>query len=104
MINDNTALAMRGWIFGCVPALLIGCAVGPDFKRPESSSAAGYAQSPTSLPAAGPADVQQHVLPGQRVVGQWWELFHAQQLNDTLALAGILEERLRTLLELKEPI
>jgi len=85
--NYNTALAMRGSILACVPALLIGCAVGPDFKRPESSSTAGYAQSPTSLPAAGPADVQQHILPGQRVVGQWWELFHAQQLNDTLALA-----------------
>jgi len=28
----------------------------------------------------------------------------ADALNDTLALAGILEERLRTLLELKEPL
>jgi NodT family efflux transporter outer membrane factor (OMF) lipoprotein len=87
MINHRSAVVMKGWILGSVLGTLFGCAVGPDFARPEPSPAAGYGRSPMSLPAAGPADVQQHLLPGNPVLGQWWELFHAPQLNDTLALA-----------------
>jgi NodT family efflux transporter outer membrane factor (OMF) lipoprotein len=87
MISSRTTGVMKGCILGTVFGMLFGCAVGPDFTRPEPSPAAGYSRSPTSLPAAGSADVQQHVLPGVQVVGQWWELFHAPQLNDTLALA-----------------
>ncbi len=74
-------------MLACAPWLLFGCAVGPDFKRPDPSPAAGYAQTPTTLPTAGAADVQQHLQPGERVVRQWWELFHAPALNDTLSLA-----------------
>jgi NodT family efflux transporter outer membrane factor (OMF) lipoprotein len=68
-------------------AVLSGCAVGPVFMRPELSPAAGYAQSPITLPGAGSADIQQHLMPGNDVAGQWWELFRSPQLNDTLALA-----------------
>jgi NodT family efflux transporter outer membrane factor (OMF) lipoprotein len=87
MTSRRSALVMRAWILTLALGMLSGCAVGPDFKRPEPSPTAGYGRSPASLPAAGPADVQQHLLPGDEVIGQWWELFHAQQLNDTLALA-----------------
>jgi NodT family efflux transporter outer membrane factor (OMF) lipoprotein len=87
MISYRSAVMMTGWILGGALGTLSGCAVGPDFARPEPSPAAGYGRSPTSLPAAGPADVQQHLLPGNQIIGQWWELFHAPQLNDTLAMA-----------------
>jgi len=87
MLSHRPVWVMQGCIFAPVLGMLFGCAVGPDFKRPEPSPAAGYARVPISLPAAGPADVQQYLLPGRDVIGQWWELFHAPQLNDTLALA-----------------
>ena len=78
---------MKGWILGSVFGTLFGCAVGPDFSPPEPSPAAGYGRSPTLLPSAGAADVQQHLSPGNQVIGQWWELYHSPQLNETLALA-----------------
>ena len=87
MVNRRSAVVMKDCILGGVLGMLFGCAVGPNFSRPEPPPAAGYGRSPTDLPSAGPADVQQHLLPGNQVIGQWWELFHAPQLNDTLALA-----------------
>jgi NodT family efflux transporter outer membrane factor (OMF) lipoprotein len=95
MMSDRSTAVMKSWIRGAVLGMpfagalgmLCGCAVGPDFSRPEPPRAAGYGPSAIQLGAAGPADVQQHLLPGERVVGQWWELFHSRELNDTLALA-----------------
>jgi NodT family efflux transporter outer membrane factor (OMF) lipoprotein len=87
MISDRFSVRLKAFIIGSVLASAGGCAVGPDFSRPEPSPAAGYGRIAPSLPAAGPADVQQQLLPGHAIVGQWWELFHAPQLNDTLTLA-----------------
>lgn len=77
---------MQRWMLLCASVLPCGCAVGPDFKRPDPPAVAGYTPSPTVLPPAG-TDVRQRLLPGERVVQQWWQLFHAPALNDTLMLA-----------------
>jgi NodT family efflux transporter outer membrane factor (OMF) lipoprotein len=87
MIHVRSSLAPMRWVLPGVLAVLLGCTVGPDFSRPEPSPAAGYAPAPISLPTAGPSDVQQKLLPGGEVVGQWWELFRSPPLDDTLALA-----------------
>lgn len=67
--------------------LLAGCAVGPNFKKPDAPAVTGY------MPGAPPArTVSAHAEFGaaQRFVadmdipGQWWTLFHSQSLNDLI--------------------
>lgn len=88
MSSSRSAVVARRWIVAGTFATLGACAVGPDFSRPTPPSpAAGYAPSPIVLPTAGPADAQQQLVPGNRVVAQWWTLFRSKALDDTLAQA-----------------
>lgn len=62
---------------------LSGCAVGPDFKRPEAPKAKAY--SPATLPtqtasALGEVGAAQHFNTGD-ISAQWWTLFQSPQLN-----------------------
>lgn len=72
-------------IFGA--ALLCGCTVGPDFRRPEPPDSTGYTPSSVELPGAGHADAKQNLIAGTAVVAKWWEVFRSQPLDDVLALA-----------------
>jgi len=82
--------AWRQWALYGAAMLLYGCAVGPEFERPQPPKTTSYTRSSVTLPAAGPADVQQRLVQGGEVVARWWELFHSQPLNEvlTLAIAG----------------
>ncbi len=68
-------------------AFLCGCAVGPDFKRPEPPSAKGYSPDPiagktTSFPVRdGRA---QHFDPEKDVPFDWWSLFKSPQINSLI--------------------
>jgi len=77
----------RQWAGCSVALLLCGCAVGPEFKRPEPPKETSYTRSSVTLPTAGPADVQQSLVPGAEIGAHWWELFRSQPLSDVLALA-----------------
>jgi len=60
---------------------LAGCAVGPDFVRPEPPAVDHYtegAQPGTTALAEGQA---QRLEPGARVAGDWWALFGSPQLD-----------------------
>jgi NodT family efflux transporter outer membrane factor (OMF) lipoprotein len=64
--------------------LLVGCAVGPDFKAPKAPDAKSYV--PNELPAAttdtsAPGGEAQHFVAGLDIPGQWWVLFRSPQLN-----------------------
>jgi NodT family efflux transporter outer membrane factor (OMF) lipoprotein len=65
-------------------ALISGCAVGPDFNSPAAPSVTGYTaeslppQTTKSDVAAGTA---QQFIQDMDVPGQWWTLFHSQQLD-----------------------
>jgi NodT family efflux transporter outer membrane factor (OMF) lipoprotein len=77
----------RVWIEGLL-ALLCGCAVGPDFVRPEPPATAGYTREPmpTQLaPAAGGAE--QNLGLAQEISAQWWELFGSGSLDEVVARA-----------------
>jgi len=68
-----------------------GCAVGPDFERPQPPPVKGYtSDAPVSVLAAGPGEPVQKISFGQNLPEQWWELFHSQRLNQVIreALAG----------------
>ncbi|MCE4057252.1 efflux transporter outer membrane subunit [Pseudomonas sp. Au-Pse12] len=66
-------------------SVLAGCAVGPDFSRPELSQDAGYSATPLppSTAAAGIADggAAQRLVSGMDIPGQWWTLFRSPPLN-----------------------
>jgi outer membrane protein TolC len=78
-------LALTGLVAGSL-ALLGGCAVGPDFKRPAAPEAGDYGS--TTLATTAVNDVAggeaQHLVPGLDISGQWWTLFHCQPLNDLI--------------------
>jgi NodT family efflux transporter outer membrane factor (OMF) lipoprotein len=80
-----TALAMA----------LEGCAVGPDFHRPAPPDTAGYLHaSAAAAPTGGqPAPAQpetrdlQQLQLGAELAGQWWQLFHATELDAVVRTA-----------------
>jgi NodT family efflux transporter outer membrane factor (OMF) lipoprotein len=65
-------------------ALLAGCAVGPNFKRPEPPPVIGYSREPQPLETVA-TDVHggeaQRFVRGLDIPGQWWALFHSRPLN-----------------------
>jgi len=69
-------------------ALLCGCAVGPDFARPEPPNPPGYTAEPTPeqlAPAAGQAE--QRLELGREISAQWYQAFGSAQLDDVLERA-----------------
>ncbi|MGO8916119.1 MAG: efflux transporter outer membrane subunit [Stellaceae bacterium] len=72
-------------------ALLAGCAVGPDFKEPAAPDTKGYTEDgipKTTEPGA--KEKEQRFVLGEKINGDWWQLFHADRLNAVLeqAIAG----------------
>ena len=70
--------------------LLGGCAVGPDFKKPDAPKVSGYtpAPAPSSVAGApGTAGDEQHFVNGADITADWWTLFHSKALDDLIALA-----------------
>jgi NodT family efflux transporter outer membrane factor (OMF) lipoprotein len=68
-------------------ALLAGCAVGPNFKKPAAPEVSRYTPSPLAT-TSGAANVAggepQCFLSGEDIPGEWWTLFHSQPLDDLI--------------------
>jgi NodT family efflux transporter outer membrane factor (OMF) lipoprotein len=75
------------FLAGMALALIAGCAVGPDFKRPVAPNVSDYTASPfattatTTNVAGGEA---QHLATGADIAGDWWTLFHSKPLNELI--------------------
>jgi NodT family efflux transporter outer membrane factor (OMF) lipoprotein len=74
-------------------AVLTGCAVGPDFHRPEPPATKDY--TPAAMPektsaTSGIAGEAQRFLAGRDIPDLWWTLFHSKALDQMIrqALAG----------------
>jgi NodT family efflux transporter outer membrane factor (OMF) lipoprotein len=76
--STRTTMAVLSLLF------FAGCAVGPDFESPPAPKVAGYTQSPR--PEQVDADAQ-HLISGQDIPGEWWQLFHSAPLNDLITEA-----------------
>lgn len=68
-------------------SLLAGCAVGPDFKRPDAPEVDHYTARPitetaTRTNVAG--GEAQRFASGAQIPGDWWTLFHSQPLNELI--------------------
>jgi NodT family efflux transporter outer membrane factor (OMF) lipoprotein len=84
--SKNSVLGLTAFVV----ALLAGCAVGPDFKKPAPPDVSAY--TPTPLPTtSGTTNVTggepQHFVSGQDIPGDWWTLFHSGPLNDLIELS-----------------
>jgi NodT family efflux transporter outer membrane factor (OMF) lipoprotein len=68
-------------------ALIAGCAVGPNFKKPAAPDVTGYTAHPLSATAATPnvsAGEVQHFSNGSDISADWWTLFHSASLNSLI--------------------
>jgi NodT family efflux transporter outer membrane factor (OMF) lipoprotein len=71
-------------------ALLAGCVVGPDFKKPAAPNVNRYTPNPISETSgvtniAGGAP--QRFVTAMNIPGDWWNLFHSKPLNDLIERA-----------------
>ncbi|MGF6902494.1 efflux transporter outer membrane subunit [Paraburkholderia sp. GAS348] len=60
-------------VAAALAALLAGCAVGPDYKRPAAEIPASYKEAAPGWKVAQPADRQDR--------GDWWSIYEDPQLN-----------------------
>jgi NodT family efflux transporter outer membrane factor (OMF) lipoprotein len=80
-------LSSRRRLLLCVvllPAILADCAVGPDFHAPSAPASTRFTE--TALPARTAAasvagGESQRFGPDRDIPGEWWDLFHSQQIS-----------------------
>ena len=71
-------------------ALCGGCAVGPDFQRPQAPKTESYTGAPLPAKTAtseGAAGAAQTFVNGADIPQQWWLLFHCEKLDALVAQA-----------------
>lgn len=71
-------------------ALLVACAAGPDFKRPDAPVASTYAPQPLPKLTAStdiPHGRAQSFVASKQIPSDWWSLFQSPQLNALIARA-----------------
>lgn len=69
-------------------AVLCGCAVGPDYKRPAAPTVKRYTavDMPTEL-AGGKNEPVQQLVTGKIISQRWWQLYRSPQLDRVLTQA-----------------
>jgi NodT family efflux transporter outer membrane factor (OMF) lipoprotein len=75
-----------------VAAVLAGCAVGPDFKRPEPPHAEQYVAQ-KAITDTNPAG-RQELLLGESPANEWWHFFGSDALDQIVARALASNRRL----------
>jgi len=93
-------MSLRTRLLGAVSLLGIlgGCAVGPDFKKPDAPSVSAYTPTPLTDPTATPGVVAgdaQRFVQAADIGGDWWTSFHSR------ALTALVEQSLKNNSDLK---
>lgn len=83
MMNKKRGDALKSMTVVLLAGIVAGCAVGPDFHRPESPKATGYTEKPLPAKTAAAGGISQHFSVKTDVPADWWTLFHSRAL-DTL--------------------
>jgi len=82
----NNCRRIRPAMFGsALCCLFAGCAVGPDFARPDAPGIDHYIHGgdPASTPKA--SGTVQRFIPGWKVTDAWWQAFRSEKLNAIVA-------------------
>ncbi len=93
MLNSAVDRTRRVLASVAIVGALAGCAVGPDFRRPEPSAASTYlpgAQPSETVAATGPGGAKQRFDSGADIPSEWWALFRSEALDRMVRTA--LEE------------
>jgi NodT family efflux transporter outer membrane factor (OMF) lipoprotein len=75
-----------------LPLLMVGCRVGPNYRRPTTPAAGSYTRPDVSSTTASidvPGGEAQLLSYGKDIPHDWWTLFQSQQLN------GLVEQSLK---------
>lgn len=89
-MNQKPLFAFRAfWVAG-IAAFAYGCAVGPDYRSPETPAVKQYTESP--LPAQTeaapvPGGEAQRFAPGAEISAEWWKLFGSADLDQLIRAA-----------------
>lgn len=81
---------LRSILVASVLAALSGCAVGPDFVRPERPAVDRFTVSALPAQTASadtPGGAAQRLIAGRDLPREWWKLFHSPALNALIAHA-----------------
>jgi len=73
-----------------VIAVLAGCAVGPDFRRPPAPADTDYGSASAraeTVSAPGTAGGVQRIVTGMDIPAQWWTVFQSDKLDGLVAQA-----------------
>jgi len=88
---------------------LAGCALGPDFKKPDPPKVTSFTETPvaeklSTAPTIGGAE--QNIVIGVDIPAEWWTLYHSPELNEMITRAikrnpnlGAADATLRVALE-----
>lgn len=64
-----------------VCGFMTGCALGPDFARPDAPDTNEYVQGQPSQFVAAPGAESQQLVNGMDIPGQWWTLLQSEELD-----------------------
>ncbi len=84
MVKSAVDGTRRVLVSAVLVGMLAGCAVGPDFRRPEPPAASTYlpgAQPSGTVAAKGPGGTKQRFEPGSDIPSEWWSLFRSESLD-----------------------
>ncbi len=80
----SRSLRRRPLLAGLAVSLLAGCAAGPDFQAPAPPQVKAYTAHPLLTTASTPdlvGGAAQHLDEATDIPGDWWTLFHSEQLD-----------------------
>jgi NodT family efflux transporter outer membrane factor (OMF) lipoprotein len=64
--------------------LLSGCAVGPDYVRPQPPAVTQYTQGQEPIQTIAAAGQAQQFDYGEAIAADWWQVFNSPQLNEVI--------------------
>jgi NodT family efflux transporter outer membrane factor (OMF) lipoprotein len=85
--NAQCKSRVRPLTAASILALLAGCAVGPNFKRPSAPEVSDYVPTPLATTTSTPntaAGESQRFAGGADIAADWWTLFHSAPLNELI--------------------
>ena len=85
--TEAAATRAAAWAGFTLVWLLAGCAVGPDFMRPQAPAVTHYAPGSDPQQTVAAQGTAQHFTPGDKVAADWWRLFNSPQLDAVISEA-----------------
>jgi len=85
--TEAAATRAAAWAGLALVWLLAGCAVGPDFTRPQAPAVTHYAPGSDPQQTVAAQGTAQHFTPGDKVAADWWRLFNSPQLDAVISEA-----------------